>query len=134
MKKIVFDLNGDNRPFIEGLNDYKSSIFKEQYEQCISMVDSYLKGLSNMADTPAALAGSLESTNNIITFDGERGSGKTSCMMSIVNMLTNDNHKRICGNYSFAANTKFETVQMIEPAFPKDQLQNHLPASLYQGN
>lgn len=117
MKKIVFDLNGDNRPFIEGLNDYKSSIFKEQYEQCISMVDSYLKGLSNIADTPAALAGSLESTNNIITFDGERGSGKTSCMMSIVNMLTNDNHKRICGNYSFAANTKFETVQMIEPAF-----------------
>lgn len=117
MKKIVFDLNGDNRPFVEGLDAYKSSIFKEQYEQCISMVDSYLKGLSNMAEVPSVLVGSLESTNNIFAFDGERGSGKTSCMMSIVNMLTNDNHKKICGNYYFAANTKFETIQMIEPAF-----------------
>lgn len=117
MKKIVFDLNGDNRPFVEGLDDYKNSIFKEQYEQCISMVDSYLKGLSNMAEAPTALASSLENSNNIFAFDGERGSGKTSCMMSIVNMLTNDNHKKICGQYSFVADRQFETIQMIEPAF-----------------
>lgn len=117
MKKIIFDLNGDNRPFVEGLDEYKNSIFKEQYEQCISMVDSYLKGLSGMVKAPATLAGSLESSNNIFAFDGERGSGKTSCMMSIVNMLTNDNHKKICGQYSFVADRQFETIQMIEPAF-----------------
>ena len=117
MKKIVFDLNGDNRPFVEGLDQYKSSIFKEQYEQCIGIVDSYLKGLINMSAAPVALASSLENTNNIITFDGERGSGKTSCMMSIVNMLTDDNHIKICGNYSFAAKAQFETIRMIEPAF-----------------
>lgn len=117
MKKIVFDLNGDDRPFIEGLEAFNNSIFREQYMQCISMVDSYLKGLSIMSEVPRALASSLESTNNIIAFDGERGSGKTSCMMSIVNMLTNENHRRICGNYAFAASTQFETIQMIEPAF-----------------
>lgn len=117
MKKITFDLNGDNRPYIEGLDDYKSSIFHEQYEQCISMVDSYLKGLADMTDAPIALASSLESTNNIIVFDGERGSGKTSCMMSVVNMLTSSNHARICGANRFVANAAFETIQMIEPAF-----------------
>ena len=117
MKKIVFDLNGDNRPFVEGLDQYKSSIFKEQYEQCICIVDSYLKGLTNMVKAPATLKGSLESTNNIITFDGERGSGKTSCMMSLVNMLTDENHVKVFGNFSFVAKTQFETIQMIEPAF-----------------
>ena len=117
MKKITFDLNGDNRPYIEGIGDYKSSIFHEQYEQCISMVDSYLKGLHDMTKAPDALASSLESTNNIIVFDGERGSGKTSCMMSVVNMLTDSDHSKICGNHQFVSNVQFETIQMIEPAF-----------------
>ena len=117
MKKITFDLNGDNRPYIEGVDNYKNSIFHEQYEQCISIVDSYLKGLVDMSNTPDALASSLESSNNIIVFDGERGSGKTSCMMSVVNMLTNSNHARICGSNRFVANAAFETIQMIEPAF-----------------
>lgn len=117
MKKITFDLNGDNRPYIEGVDEYKSSIFHEQYEQCLSMVDSYLKGLKDMTKAPAVLAGSLESTNNIIVFDGERGSGKTSCMMSVVNMLTDCDHSKICGNYQMVSNAQFETIQMIEPAF-----------------
>lgn len=117
MKKITFDLNGDNRPYIEGIGVYKNSIFHEQYEQCISMVDSYLKGLRGMTKVPEALASSLESTNNIIVFDGERGSGKTSCMMSVVNMLTDNDHLNICGNYQYVANAQFETIQMIEPAF-----------------
>ena len=117
MKKITFDLNGDNRPYIEGFEDLKTSIFSEQYEQCVNLVDSYLKGLANMQAAPERMAGSLESSNNIIVFDGERGSGKTSCMMSIVNMLTDRDHAKICGNYYYAANTQFDTIQMIEPAF-----------------
>lgn len=117
MKKITFDLNGDNRPYIENVGEYKSSIFHEQYEQCLSMVDSYLKGLKDMAKAPDALTSSLESTNNIIVFDGERGSGKTSCMMSVVNMLTDSNHSKICGNLQMVSNAQFETIQMIEPAF-----------------
>lgn len=117
MKKIIFDLNGDNRPHIEGFEDFKTSIFCEQYEQCVSLVDSYLKGLNNIQASPERLASSLESSNNIIVFDGERGSGKTSCMMSIVNMLTDDEHAKICGNCHYAANIQFDTIQMIEPAF-----------------
>lgn len=117
MKKVTFDLDGDNRPYIEGFGDLKTSIFSEQYEQCVNLVDSYLKGLANMQAAPERMAASLESSNNIIVFDGERGSGKTSCMMSVVNMLTDRDHAKICGNYHYAANTQFDTIQMIEPAF-----------------
>ena len=134
MKRIKFDLDGDNRPYIEGLGDFKKSIFFEQYEQCISLVDSYLKGLANMQEAPRKLVGSLESSNNIIVFDGERGSGKTSCMMSIVNMLTDNRHPMICGDYHYAASAQFDTIQMIEPAF-FDKEHNILPlfiARLYR--
>lgn len=134
MKKVTFDLNGDNRPYIEGFGDLKTSIFSEQYEQCVNLVNSYLKGQVNMQAAPERMAASLESSNNIIVFDGERGSGKTSCMMSIVNMLTDRDHAKICRNYHYAANAQFDTIQMIEPAFfdKEHNILNLFVARLYR--
>ena len=70
MKKIKFDLNGDNRPHIEGLEDIKDSMFRNQYEQCILLIDAYLKGIWNMQDTPEALRNSIDNNNNIIVLTG----------------------------------------------------------------
>lgn len=117
MKKIKFDLNGDNRPHIEGKADFGNSMFKNQYEQCILLIDAYLKGIKGMQETPAALRNSVDNCNNIIVFDGERGSGKTSCMLSMANMLTEDSHEEVCLGARYAAATEFLTVPMIDPSF-----------------
>jgi hypothetical protein len=117
MKKIKFDLNGDNRPYVEGLEDAKESMFKDQYEQCILLIDAYLKGVKSMQETPAALRNSVDNNNNIIVFDGGRGTGKTSCMLSMANMLTSENHEIICQGAKYVARTKFHTIPMIDPSF-----------------
>lgn len=117
MRKIKFDLNGDNRPFIEGLADYRTSMFKNQYEQCVLLVDAYLKGIEGMRKTPESLRNSVDNNNNIIVFDGERGTGKTSCMLSMANMLTAENHKEVCLDAKYAALTEFLTIPMIDPSF-----------------
>lgn len=117
MKKIKFELNGDNRPHIEGIADVKDSMFKNQYEQCVLLVDAYLKGVNNMQTTPAALRNSVDNNNNIIVFDGERGTGKTSCMLSMANMLTSKNHKEICLGARHTAEADFLTIPMIDPSF-----------------
>lgn len=117
MKKIKFDLNGDNRPHIEGLEEIKDSMFRNQYEQCILLIDAYLKGIWNMQDTPEALRNSIDNNNNIIVFDGERGTGKTSCMLSMANILTNENHQEVCQGARYAAETQFLTIPMIDPSF-----------------
>lgn len=65
MKKIKFDLNGDNRPYVEGLEDAKESMFKDQYEQCILLIDAYLKGVKSMQEPPSTLRNSVDNNNNI---------------------------------------------------------------------
>ena len=117
MKKIKFDLNGDNRPYVEGLEDAKDSMFRNQYEQCILLVDAYLKGVKSMRETPEALRNSVDNNNNIIVFDGERGTGKTSCMLSMANMLTSPYHHTICDGAKFTAEADFLTIPMIDPSF-----------------
>lgn len=117
MKKIKFDLNGDNRPYIEGLEDAKDSMFRNQYEQCVLLIDAYLKGVKDMQETPEALRNSVDNNNNIIVFDGERGSGKTSCMLSMANMLTSARHQDICKGARYTAEADFLTIPMIDPSF-----------------
>lgn len=117
MKKIKFDLNGDNRPHIEGLGDIKDSMFRNQYEQCILLIDAYLKGVKNMQTTPLSLRNSVDNNNNIIVFDGERGTGKTSCMLSMANILTDENHQEACQGAKYASETQFLTIPMIDPSF-----------------
>lgn len=117
MKKIKFDLNGDNRPHIEELSEVNGSMFRNQYEQCVRLVEAYLKGVNNMRETPKALRNSVDNNNNIIVFDGERGTGKTSCMLSMANMLTAENHSIICHDARYAAGTEFLTIPMIDPSF-----------------
>ena len=117
MKKIKFDLNGDNRPYIESIADIKDSMFKNQYEQCILLIDAYLKGIRNMQDTPDALRNSVDNNNNIIVFDGDRGTGKTSCMLSMANILTDENHQEACQGARHVAETQFLTIPMIDPSF-----------------
>ena len=117
MRKIKFDLNGDNRPHIEGKADFRNSMFKNQYEQCILLIDAYLKGIKGMQETPAVLRNSVDNNNNIIVFDGERGTGKTSCMLSMANMLASDGHEEVCLGASYASATEFLTIPMIDPSF-----------------
>ena len=117
MKKIKFDLNGDNRPHIEGLGDIKDSMFRNQYEQCILLIDAYLKDVKNMQTTPLSLRNSVDNNNNIIVFDGERGTGKTSCMLSMANILTDENHQEACQGAKYASETQFLTIPMIDPSF-----------------
>lgn len=117
MKQIKFDLNGDNRPFIEGIEAFDDSMFHDQYEQCVNLIESYLKGIAGLKVTSAPLRHSLENCNNIIVFDGERGSGKTSCMLSMVNMLTLDNHSKLATPDKYVSQKQFVTIPMLDPSF-----------------
>lgn len=117
MRKIKFDLNGDNRPHIEGPRDVQDSMFRNQYEQCVLLIDAYLKGIRNMQAAPEVLKNSVDNNNNIIVFDGDRGTGKTSCMLSMANMLTAEDHTEICLGAKYVAATDFLTIPMIDPSF-----------------
>lgn len=115
--KIKFDLSGDNRPYIEGIDNYENSMFKNQYYQSFSLIDSYLRGIALGQEDPSALEGSIEKSNNIFAFDGNRGTGKTSCMLSVANILLDKNHRKITNGLNFISDKAFHTISMIDPSF-----------------
>lgn len=88
--RIEFNLDIENRPLKEDIS--KSSIelsaFREQYKNALSAIDQYLAIARK--DTHDR---DLDSQNNIFLFVGDRGSGKTSCMLSIGELLLKENQE-----------------------------------------
>lgn len=64
----------------------KNSIFYKQYRQVLSAIAEHLL-LCNRNGDPENLYSSWEFPNNIFVFAGERGSGKTSCMLTARELL-----------------------------------------------
>ena len=104
-------LSDNNRPHVESRDDFNTSLFKQQYELCFNQIDSILA--SNQENT---LKSDQEYNNNIIVFDGERGAGKTSCMLTVANMLT-DGECDFFSEYKNLSSQKFIKLPMLEPSF-----------------
>jgi len=86
MPQIKFYQGEENGVIIEK-NDYANSLFKHQYRQAI-------KTLSNTYETIEAVPDEDEMNvdlSNIVAFCGDRGEGKSSCMKSVVEIITNEN-------------------------------------------
>lgn len=96
-KRIVFDFDNDNRPIGESV--VEGTLFEPQYKQALRQIDIYLKELDmektemeerdrsiKKADTEY-IPDDIDYNNNIFSFIGGRGTGKTSCMISVANLL-----------------------------------------------
>lgn len=105
LETLNFEI-GKYGPKCETLKDYETSIFKKIYEEAFESLDEILKN-----------EGQLEN-NNIISFIGERGSGKTSCMLSFEKILIEALEKKseILKGKSISE-YHFETLEMIDPSF-----------------
>lgn len=93
---IRFILGEETKPIIEHFEEDKypvrNSIFYEQYKQALFRVADYL---SSTEEYSVALPDEIHvpkfSHNNIFSFVGDRGSGKTSCMLTLNEMLIHAN-------------------------------------------
>ena len=92
---LYFNIGQESRPVIEKLTEQhvKKSLFFEQYKNAFDSLSSYLKVLKTKDEEEN------EPLNNIFAFIGERGAGKTSCMLSVANELTNKSENSILDNY-----------------------------------
>lgn len=114
--RIEFNLDIENRPLKEDIS--KSSIelsaFREQYKNALSAIDQYLAIARK--DTHDR---DLDSQNNIFLFVGDRGSGKTSCMLSIGELLLKEKSRReeFKDDYPDISSLDFYTIDLIDPSY-----------------
>lgn len=107
-------VRGDvTRPKVESYADKDTSIFKEQYDECFSIIKEILFQSSCSEENKLGLC-----SNNIVSFIGPRGSGKTSCMMSVIQMLEETSISDEAWKYlGFREEHKFHFLKMIDPSF-----------------
>ena len=105
---------GQERDIVREKDQYEDSIFKEQYDNALRLTSLLMDDIAN--DRP-----------KIISFCGDRGDGKTSCMMSVIDLLEKKNEKAsIQSQYitsrgeSRLKKTKFTALDPIDPSFFDD--------------
>lgn len=116
MKAIQFTIGKEIYPYVENITSEESleeSFFENAYTKAFSLMTELIeqfrteKRSSNFCD--------VNNINNIVAFIGERGSGKTSCMLTIQQALQNRSFP--LNKYSKLAKEQFYTLPLIDPAY-----------------
>ena len=126
--KLTFLLTNDNRPLREQTPE--GSILEEQYNYALHQINEYFKELEleNISEPDKeqhihqdkrseTIHSDTDYNNNIFAFIGDRGSGKTSCMISVADFLINKNKKIDWNKYSKLEHTHFDTIDLIDPTY-----------------
>lgn len=116
---IKFYLGDENRLVIE--NSSNDSIFQEQYSNLFGNLKQIMPDIYTEKDVPPQDGVAVEKTvNNVFAFIGERGSGKSSCMISAAEMLKKGGDevvKTIHKSDKDSGTLKFEVLETIDPSF-----------------
>ena len=113
-RTITFNIGDENRIVVENINKdtIKSSIFSEPYHYILNALDHYIDALPDNRDDDFKSNDIWR--NNIFAFIGERGSGKTSCMRSIVHLLEDPRSSQLDNE---VLKSHFYALDMIDPSF-----------------
>lgn len=118
-KQLNFKIGEENRIVIEDIDIHllNDSIFSNQYKKALYTLDSYFSqvGSKRMSNDTT-----IEDASNLFAFIGERGSGKTSCMMSIASLLDKTCCDPVFDKYPHLQGIKFKSLSLIEPSFFDD--------------
>lgn len=116
MDALIFNLDQDNRPLKEVITpaSLEVSPFKEQYQKSLSEIEAYLNTLSD-----DSVDKDMEYANNVFAFTGDRGSGKTSCMVSVGGFLSKDKMERAVfrDKYPNISATNFYPLDLMDPSY-----------------
>lgn len=119
---IIFNLGEETRPVVE--TNLADSMFAELYQKAFVEINSYLESVEKNKKQDSIYVN--EGVNNIFAFIGERGSGKTSCMLTVAEALRNDTQKKkvlleslgCCDNaFKTISDINFEILDIIDPSF-----------------
>lgn len=104
--------NAETRLYVEGANEKADSIFRNVYGSFFKELESQL--LDRKKDGSNKRVGELQDNlNNIFAFIGERGTGKTSCMLSVAKMLEENTETPVVDR----GRTSFKVLDSTDPSF-----------------
>lgn len=95
VKKLKFKIGDNYKSKVENIDEFSESIFKEIYKKSYESIAEIMK-INDVEKKKerAEKEHDHEDFNNIIAFIGDRGTGKTSCMISLAKSLKEKKDKK----------------------------------------
>lgn len=129
MKTLKIDKNCIYKIKIEKLDEFEDSFFTDVYFEATKLlVDIIDSNNKNESMDYKNYKNKEDNFNNIISFVGERGTGKTSAMISFKNSLQQLNdveelsdNGELKGNYKKIAEHRFHSLDTIDPSVFNDK-------------
>ena len=118
VRKVIFKRGDENRVVLEK-DSFRDSLFQEQY---LDAMDSFISVCRTMDNNP-------ENVSNIISFCGDRGEGKSSCMRTMREILKRKNIFTIDSTSTSEHERRYQTyireieqyplytLEVIDPSF-----------------
>lgn len=116
MKAIQFTIGKEIHPHVEDIKTedlFEASFFENAYEKAFSLMTELIKRFK--AENKTSNFNNINHINNIIAFIGERGSGKTSCMLTVQQALQDRSFPTT--KFQELAKEQFYTLPLIDPAY-----------------
>lgn len=128
MCDITIRLGESSHHIIEDVNvSLETSIFSDQYKKTLSILEDRYKLLKAEAKNKEKEKEKEKEKgkdefiynplNNIISFIGDRGSGKTSCMLSVAKLLDKGLDGELASRYVHLNKLSFYRMDLIDPSF-----------------
>lgn len=125
-KPIIFDIDLDNKPIKDLIrkDNIDDLMFGAQYKLALQQINQYLSALTLNNDVKEENPKvkddydyfDIDYNNNIFAFVGERGTGKTSCMISVADLLCSK-RKNAFAEYKNIVKVNFQTIDLIDPSY-----------------
>ena len=127
---LKITIGNDAYPIVESVKDFDNSIFRDTYRSAYKILNAKLKDFNKYSkEEDHYNCNNLEQMNNIIAFLGDRGSGKSSSMLSFLHSIKgiknlNSSKGKPCSNdnegssdYSLASEAKnIFHLNVIDPS------------------
>ena len=85
---LKITIGNDAYPIVESVKDFDNSIFRDTYRSAYKILNAKLKDFKKYSNEEDHYnCNNLEQMNNIIAFLGDRGSGKSSSMLSFLHSI-----------------------------------------------
>ena len=106
---MKFKLGDENHVVLEDSSRAKDSLFASQYAYARAEIEHILQEAHKNSEEGGSSFGNLAEVlpNNVFAFVGNRGSGKSSCMLSLASMMGKQG----------IADKKCEVIDVIDPSF-----------------
>lgn len=119
LKRTITYIPGkENKPRIENLIGKNSTIENSFFHEAYIKSFALIKSICELSKFESQTQQYDKNSNNIIAYIGERGSGKTSCMLSVYEALSSYNYTSNNGVLNeFLKDNSFYTLPVIDPAY-----------------